>query len=111
MGLATVTFRRCIQNSKDAGSSEKHIASRIYFDLELDGHHHTDICVDVKHPSGKTSPLEVSLPHGYTGPGEFEELRDAAAAYYKKITGNIARSGKPAANNLIVQDEAVKFEV
>lgn len=110
MGLATVTFRRCIQNSRDAGSDEKHIASRIYFDLELDGHHHTDICLDVKHPSGAHSPLEVSLPQGYTGPGEFAELRDAAA-YYKRITGNIPRNGKLAPNKLIVQDEAVKFEV
>lgn len=112
MAVATVTFRRCIQNSDDAGGNDgKHVASRIYFDLELDGHHHADVSLDVKHPPGKIAPLEVSRPHGYSGPGEFKELREAAAAYYKKVAGNLARNRGAAPNNVITQDEIVRFEV
>ena len=108
MGTATVTFRRCVQNAEN---DDKHIVSQIYFDLDLDGQRHTDICLDVKQPIGKLSPLEVSIPHGYTGPGDFTELREAAAAYYRKIVGNLAENEVPAANSLIVQDESVSFEV
>lgn len=111
MAIATVTFRRCVQNARDAGSDGQQVASRIYFDLDLDGHRHTDVTLDIKHPLGKIAPLEVSRPHGYTGPGEFDELRDAAAAYYRKVAGHLAKSRQPAPDTVIVQDDAVKFDV
>ena len=111
MGIATVTFKRCVQNAENTGGDEEHIVSHIYFDLELDQQKHTDVCLEIKQPIQGDAPIEVSKPHGYTGAGEFSELREAAAAYYKKLVGTQPAKEIPAQNNLIVQEETVEFEV
>ena len=35
MAVATVTFRRCLMNTPEAGSDERYVGSRVFFDLNV----------------------------------------------------------------------------
>jgi hypothetical protein len=86
-------FHKCLRASRDLGSDEKHMVSRLFFSLEIRGQRYDGLYADVKQPLGpyETGSLEVSSPKGapYTGPFNYEIYRYAAANYYR----NIARRG------------------
>lgn len=68
---ATITFTKCIQDSQDYGSDDEHMASRVFFDLEMDGQTHPGLHVDVKQVVGssyETGDIEVGRPAGFREP-------------------------------------------
>ncbi len=79
MAKATVTFNRLVQDSQDYGSNDEHMVSRVFFTLEIDGTKH-ELYADIKQTVGssyETGPIEVSKPHGYSGPFSHQEFQRA----------------------------------
>lgn len=97
------------------------MVSRVFFSLEIEGKRFTDLYVDIKQLIGsdfEASPLEVSAPHGYSGPFNHEEFRDAVENYYRSLVGasgsginspggaNIRMS-----SNIFLKEASTDFEV
>ncbi len=70
---ATITFSRCVQDSQDYGSDDEHMISRVFFDLEVDGHAYPGLHVDIKQAVGSFN---------YTA------FRDAVERYYRGLVGS-----------------------
>ena len=70
MAIATVTFRRCLVNSSEAGSDETEVGSRVFFDLNVEGREFVDVYSDVQANREGGAPLFVTPPQGYDGPIE-----------------------------------------
>ncbi len=90
MATATLTFRRCIMNSTEYGGDDKHLGSRVYFDLDVEGHAHPNLYTDVRQPIGldsETEFLEVTQPHGYAGPFNFLVFQGLVEFYYRHVIG------------------------
>ena len=90
MAMMTVHFERCIQDSKDAGSDDQHMVSRIFFEIHYNGRRRTGLYADIKQVVGgdyDVDPLEVSRPIGYDGPLNYGAFRDAAEQYYRTLIG------------------------
>src|SRR5882672_7037844 len=88
---AIVTFTKCIQDSQDYGSDDEHMASRIFFDLEVDGQPRLGLHVDVKQVVGssyETGDIEVGRPVGYRGPFNYIAFRDAVERYFRSLVGS-----------------------
>lgn len=90
MAKARVTFNRLVQDSQDYGSNDEHMVSRVFFTLEIDGTKH-ELYADIKQTVGssyETGPIEVSKPHGYSGPFSHQEFQRAAEIYYRSLVGS-----------------------
>lgn len=90
MPVATVTFRKCILNSQEAGSDDCHLGSRVYFDLDIDGTPYPSLFTDVRQLVGSDSEnefLDVSMPRGYAGPFNFQVFRGSVEFYYRHVIG------------------------
>lgn len=122
MGVATVTFRKCIQDSQEFGSDDEHMVSRIFFDLDLNDQVYRDLYVDAKQTVGgnfEDTPLEISAPRGYTGPFNHQAFRDAVETYYRSLVGSGGRGihfGGDASNirmqnNTFIRESQVQFDV
>jgi hypothetical protein len=91
MAKATVTFFRIHQDSQDYGSDDEHMVSRIFFNLEIDGAKYPNLYADIKQTVGadfESGPMEVSHPHGYKGPFNFEAFRKAVEECYRSQIGS-----------------------
>jgi len=91
MGNARVTFHQLIQDSQEYGSDDEHMVSRVFFSLQVDGGSYPILHVDVKQTVGaefENAPLEVGPPHGYNGPFNHEEFRNAVEEYYRGLVGS-----------------------
>lgn len=90
MVTATVTFRRCIMNSPEHGLDDDHVGARVYFDLDIEGHHHQNLYADVRQPIGLRAEhefLEVTRPYGYHGPFNFPVFQGLVEFYYRHVIG------------------------
>jgi hypothetical protein len=89
-----VTFIKGIQDSQDYGSTDEHMVSRLFFDLEIGDKHYPALYVDIKQAVGadfEKTPLEIGRPHGYSGPLNYSAFRDAAEDYYRGCVGRQGR--------------------
>ena len=121
---AIVTFTKCIQDSQDYGSDDEHMASRIFFDLAVNGQSHPGLHVDVKQLVGssyETGDIEVGRPvGGYRGPFNYLAFRDAAERYFRSLVGSGgsgiqitggSNTSMRMRNNTFVVQKAETFEV
>ncbi|HVK98177.1 MAG TPA: hypothetical protein VM553_00120 [Dongiaceae bacterium] len=91
MAKATVVFIKLIPDAPDCGSDDKHMVSRAFFNIYINGTSTPNIYVDIKQPvdsAFETAPLEISHPHGYKGPFNEVAFRQAAEAYYRGLAGD-----------------------
>ena len=90
MATATLTFRRCVMNAPESGGDERHVGSRVYFDLDVEGQQHADLYADVKQPIGWEAQdefLEVTAPRGYGGPMNVHVFQGLVEFYYRHVVG------------------------
>ena len=90
MATATLTFRRCVMNSPEYGGDEKHLGSRVYFDLDVEGHKHPNLHADIRQPIGVGSEaefLDVTEPYGYAGPLNLPVFQGLVEFYYRHVIG------------------------
>jgi hypothetical protein len=113
MGQAKVTFHKCIQDSVDFGSDDEHMVSAVFFDLEMNGEEHPDLCVEIRQLVGG-GPLEVGELSGYSGPINSQALHEAVETYFLELVGpggsEDAQGGR-LQNNIFLEDRVVEFEV
>ena len=86
MGVATVSFRRCIFDSPTFGKDGRHRAWRVVFGLEVDGVNYQDISVEVselRDPEIKERTKSFPELHEYDGPLNFEVLRASIEFYLR----------------------------
>lgn len=87
----TFTFTDCIQDSQDYGSDDEHMVSRVFFDLDLDGHQYPRLHVDVKQVVGSRfdtgDNIEVGTPKGYSGPFNYTPFREAVERFFRELAG------------------------
>jgi hypothetical protein len=113
MGTAKVTFHKCIQDSIDLGSDDEHMVSAIFFDLEMNGEAHPDLCVEVRQLVGG-GPLEVGDPMRYSGPINCQAFRQAVETYFLDLVGPQVSADVQEGrlqNNIFLEDKVVEFEV
>jgi len=70
MGVATLAFRKCVINSIADGADNDDKASRVVFDLDIEGESYKNVYVEVRQsrvPDFHETPLEISDLHGYNG--------------------------------------------
>jgi hypothetical protein len=115
-----VTFTKCIQDSQDYGSTDEHMVSRAFFDLEVGGKRYPGLHVDIKQAVGgdfEKTPLEVGTPQGYSGPLSYSAFREAVEAYYRGCFGSQGKAIRISGgsnirmrNNTAVIAKVVEFE-
>ena len=116
MAIATVTFRRCLVNSSEAGSDETQIGSRVFFDLNVGGQEFVDVYADVTQATQEEgSPLFVTPPQGYDGPLNLQVFQGLVEFYYRQATGGSWAGpgglGLRLQDWVIEQEMVVQFEV
>ena len=93
MSTVRVTFLSCLQDSQELGSSDEHMVSRLFFNIEENGREYTGFHCNVKQVVGASfesdTPLEIEPPAGarYRGPFNYEAFRAEAETYYRELVG------------------------
>lgn len=122
MSTATITFRQCIQDSQDYGSSEEHMVSRVFFSMNYKGKSYDQLYVDLKQTVGsKFDPntIEVSAPKNYDGPFGYQTFRSEVVSYYQNLIGSegsfikIANGCKNIRmrNNTLVETKTIQIDM
>jgi hypothetical protein len=120
MGVVTVAFRKCVINSHTYGVDDDSVASRVIFDLDIDGDNYKNVYVEVREftmPGFHETPLEISELHGYEGPLNYEVLRGSIEFYFLQVMGGkesmINTQGKifKLTDWTIEQEMVVQFEM
>ena len=106
MAIATVTFRRCLMNTPEAGSDEGRVGSRVFFDLNIEGREFVDVYADVRADREGNSPLSVTPPRGYDGPLNLQVFQGLVEFYYRQVTG-----GGPDGLGLMLPDWSIEQEM
>lgn len=112
MAIATVTFRRCVVNASVAGSDERYVGSRVFFDLNIEGREFVDVYADVRAAREGDAPLSVIPPQGYDGPLNFPVFQGLVEFYCRQATGGgLDGLGLRLRDWTIEQEMVVQFEV
>ncbi len=85
---AKVAFRKCIHDSLEYGSDDKHVVSRVFFVIEIQDKRYSDLYVDIKHAAGselESEQLEVGEPVGYEGSIDSKAFQNAVKKYYRNL--------------------------
>jgi hypothetical protein len=97
MPRVKVTFRECIQDSQEYGSTDEHMVSRVWIDIAVDGKNQGEFVADLKQTVGsdfETGPIEVSRPievstqKPYRGPFDQNRFAEEAAGYFRGLVGS-----------------------
>jgi hypothetical protein len=88
---AKITFRKLIQNTQTitpGESTQKHMESKVIFDLDVGGKHYANMSATLRQPYGtdyKTEPIEAEKPTGGYDCNRWNhnQFRDAAEDYYR----------------------------
>lgn len=89
-----IVFKELHQDSQDYGSTDEHMVSRVFFDLETGKEVHRDLFCDIKQTVGSDfdkHPLEISPPPGFMGQMNYKNFRAAVEAYYRSLVGSGGR--------------------
>ena len=115
MAIATVTFRRCVVNASVAGSDERYVGSRVFFDLNIEGREFVDVYTDVRAAREGDAPLSVIPPQGYDGPLNFPVFQGLVEFYFRNAAGGSWAGPEGLGLRLrdwaIEQEMVVQFEV
>jgi hypothetical protein len=85
-----VKLKRCIQNSRLAGSDDTHMISRVFYELVVNGNKQGSFYSDIKQPVGSedtAEDLEVTIPAEYKGPFHHERFAEGIRNYYQRVVG------------------------
>jgi hypothetical protein len=88
MALFRVTFHQLRHDSRDYGSDDRHIVSRVFFPFKKDGQALGDFFADLKQVVGsdlEEGEIEVGRPIGYDGPFNQERFSIAAREYFRSL--------------------------
>ncbi len=82
-----IKFTKCIQDSQIYGSTNEHMMSRIF--MEVDGKQYT---CDIRQPHGsnfsfENDPIEVDPPANLQPLMNYEQFRNAVEEYYRNLFG------------------------
>lgn len=112
MAVATMRFRSCLANTPEAGSDEKQVGSRIFFDLNIEGREFVDVYADVRVNRKGDAALCVTSPRGYDGPLNLPVFQGLVEFYYRQVTGgSLDGLGLRLQDWMIEQEMVVQFEV
>ena len=113
MAVATVTFRRCLVNTPEAGNNEAQTGSRVFFDLNIEGQEFVDLYVDVTQANREgEAPLLVTPLQGYDGPLNLQVFQGLVEFYYRQVAGgSLDGFGLRLPDWMIEQEMVVQFEV
>ena len=107
-------------NSPECASDDGNVGARIYFDLDVEGQRHSNLCADIRQPTGSDVEQEflvVPRPYGYSGPFNFPVFQGLVEFYYRHVVGaqGILIGGKATAMRFVgyvlEQEMRVQFEV
>lgn len=90
MPRSNVTFKACLLDAPDYGSTEECMVSRVYFDLMVRGNFRPDLWAEVKQSkegSFLTMPVEITGPRVLEPALRCISFRNAVEAYYKSVRG------------------------
>lgn len=88
MPIVRINVKKCIQDSQEYGSTDEHMISRVFFDVEVDGVQKGDDFCDIKQIVGSSyssGNMEVSPPSKYRGPYDHQVFSGEIAGYYCKL--------------------------
>jgi hypothetical protein len=88
-----IDFTRLLQDSQEAGSTDEHMVSRVYFDLSIGDRKEGSFYVDVKQTVGapmSADAIEVSPIRGYKGPMSYDAFAREVRAYFLACVGPTA---------------------
>jgi hypothetical protein len=88
--LATVRFSHLILDSLEFGSNDKHMVSRVFFALDVDGTTFQGLHANIKQTIDSAfagGPLTVFKPAGYHGPFNHAAFSAAAENRYRGCIG------------------------
>jgi hypothetical protein len=98
MPTATVHFKELIQDSRDYGSDDVHMVSRVFFDLQVDEKRYPGAYANIRQKvgAGASDPIEVSPPAGYAGPFDHQRFHAEVEKYFRGIgsSGSSDRAGR-----------------
>jgi len=97
MPKVRVTFKECIQDSREYGTDDEFMVSRVSVDIAVDRTDQGGFIADLKQPVGTdfdTGPIEVGRPHEvgthkpYPGPFDQARFAEAATTYFRELLGS-----------------------
>ena len=96
MPFLRVNVTKCVQDSREYGSTDEHMVSRVFYSIDVDGVPKGDYYSDIKQVVGSAySPanIEVSCPHGYRGPYDHDIFSNEVARYFCKLVTMFSPGG------------------
>lgn len=115
--LVSINVDRCIQDSQEFGSTDKHMVSRVFYSIDVDGVPKGFFYSNLKQVVGsayRSDNVEVSPPHGYNGPYNHNTFSNEVAGYFCRSVGSILLLGPGTLvrmrNNTIVVPYRFQFE-
>lgn len=112
----TVHITKVIQDSQAIGSNDSHMVSRVFFSIKAGGNEYPALWADIKQTVGAdfSAPLEVSKPHGYKGPIDYDAYSKAISDFYKtrciSVSGPVGMGTIRMWNNTFGFDDTIEFE-
>ena len=91
MKKAKLIFSKCVLDSKDFGSDEKNMISRVYYDLYVGSRAHRNLHTDIKQPAGsdlegKITKME-NVPDDTMGIDNKKKIYELIEKYYRSLGG------------------------
>jgi hypothetical protein len=121
MPTATVHFKELVQDSQNYGSDDKHMVSRVFFDLQVGEKKYPGAHANLKQAVGAAASdrVDVSPPAGYAGPFDQQKFQAEVEKYFRSLVAASASSIKrePGAKGVRMRDVrrrkavTVSFEV
>ena len=127
MPKVRVTFKECIQDSREYGSDDEYMVSRVSVDIAVDRADQGSFIADLKQAVGTdfdTGPIEVGRPvevgthKPYRGAFDQARFAEAATKYFRELLGSdgwAIKLGPDSTNirmqgNRFVRKKVVEFE-
>ena len=127
MPKVRVTFKECVQDSREYGSDDKNMVSRVSVDIAADRADQGGFFADLRQTVGSdfdTGPIEVGRPleigtrKPYRGPFDQARFAEAATKYFRELLGSEGWAMKPrpgstkirVQGNRYVRKKVVEFE-
>ena len=96
MPTVTIQFKELIQDSQNYGSDDKHMVSRVFFDLQVGDKRYPGAYANIRQKVGAVAsdPIEVSPPAGYAGPFDHQKFQAEVEKYFRRVVGHRRSSSR-----------------
>ncbi len=116
-----VTFHKCIQDTRSAGSNAQQMVSRVPLTLEAQGRTHRNLYVDITQKRGGTfdkGDLQIGSLQGYSGPFNEWGFKQAVEKYYRGLAAHTQARLKvpvginaPIIENIVLHESSAEIQV